>query len=110
MRWRHGIFCTSCRSRRDTDRCGQLLRRRERALALRLGRRLFDIAFLFPGVAAYAPFLWRKLVTAREFPKHVQRRWLPPRAGATVEAAGFAAAEALLAAGLQFALARGRDS
>src|SRR4029077_15384375 len=52
--WRRGIFCIFCRSRRDRDRCGQLLRRLGRAWALRPARVLFDTANPSAGAAACA--------------------------------------------------------
>src|SRR5262249_17848044 len=95
------------------DRCGRLLRRRVQVSELRLELRPFDIAFLFPGAAACAPFPFQRREAAREFPKHERRRWLPLRAGATEVVRAVAVAECFLreAAGpLRFAPARGRDS
>src|SRR6266852_5531097 len=53
MLWSRGIFCIFCRSRRGRDRCGQLLRRRGQAWALRLALGRSDTANLFVGGAGY---------------------------------------------------------
>src|ERR1700730_6113239 len=78
MRWRRGLFCIFCRSRRDIGRCGRLLRRRGLAWALRPARGRSDIANPFAGAAVFAragvllpggaaePIRWRE-----------RRRWRP---------------------------------
>src|ERR1700675_4700749 len=66
IRWRRGIFCIFCRSRRGMDRFGLSWRLRGPASALRLALALFGTAALFAGALAYAPFRARRLVSAAE--------------------------------------------
>src|SRR5262249_49368542 len=70
-------------SRKDTDRCGRLWRRRALALALRPARGQSDIAVPFPDVAACAPFRARKReAAALALQQHERRRWLLLQTGA----------------------------
>src|SRR5580700_1337721 len=90
IRWRRGIFCISCRSRRGRDRFGRSWRLRGPALALRLALALFGTAALFAGALACAPFRVRRLVSAAgEVRWRGLRRWRPrrPHEGALVAAA-----------------------